>query len=42
MGPFLFHDKLLPESCQNKMTTKRLSRNLNVIIGLSWSVKRLS
>ena len=45
-GDLLDHFRLmtnfLPESCQNKMTTLRLSRYLKVVTGASLSVKGLS
>ena len=42
---FSLMTNFLPESCQNKMTTQRLSRYLKVVTGLSSgssSVERLS
>ena len=41
---FSLMTNFVPESCQNKMTTQRLSRYLKVVIGLSSgssSVERL-
>ena len=39
---FCFMAKFLLESCQNKMTTQRLSEYLKFLTGLSYSVERLS